>query len=361
MVFHNLWQFSIFFFFNSAHHPQRTMRQLDKGSLYSCSEAGPCWTQAASSQRSVYKPAAPCRAQGCVLPSRGSQTGPTAASPFPASLPPRDKGCLKGSGRSQDPRGGLTRGPARHRCPSPPSAPTPKPETRLPSATPKPEVIARPRCSHDRGSAPQPALSSLTAGRRTKSAVIRPQNRGACGRKRGAAARCHGDPGRPRVRGCPAQARVPALVATRRPRCPPSPALLFRPRPSAQDAGPSVRCRPVPLTHGGGAVSGAESLGPASSSLQARSGCHGICDQARCGPQRSARRGTPGRSRGAATGAGARSLLPAGEKPALQSFPESSRTGRRKRSLKEASGVRSRRAGPWLDHPPLTLRASPTP
>lgn len=33
--------------------------------------------------------------------------------------------------------------------------------------------------------------------------VISPQDRGACGRKRGAAARCHGDPGRPRVRGCP--------------------------------------------------------------------------------------------------------------------------------------------------------------
>lgn len=91
------------------------------------------------------------------------------------------------------------------------------------------------------------------------------------------------------------------------------PAAAFSPGRSAQR--PS---RPAPLTHGGGgAVSGGDSLGPASSSLQARGGHHGVCDQARCGPQRSRRRedarAVPRRRE---WGGGPRSLQPR-EKPAF--------------------------------------------
>lgn len=224
------------------------------------------------------------------LPGRGPQTGPTAESPFPASLPPLNRAVRRARGDLRtlaEGSPGVLRGIA---APLPPRrrTPTPKLEKRLPSAAPKPHkspLFPRPGVGTPAG----PVLAHWRPSDQELS-VIRPQNMGASGRKRGEAARCHGDPGRPRVRGCPRpgpgsgpcsdpEASVSAIAS------PPLPAAAF-----AQDAGPRVRCRPVPLTHGGGAVSGGESLGPASSSLRARGGRHGVCDQARCGPQRSPRR-----------------------------------------------------------------------
>lgn len=102
--------------------------------------------------------------------------------------------------------------------------------------------------------------------------------------------------------------------------------------------------RPAPLTHGGsGAVSGGDSLGPASSSLQTRGGHHGVCDQARCGPQRSRRRedarAVPRRRE---WGGGPRSLQPR-EKPAFAKLLRVQRD--RKEKEKERKGERPRVRG----------------
>lgn len=275
-----------FFFFNSAHHPPRTMRLLDKGSLYSCSEADPCWTQAAPSPRSVYKPAAACRV---AVPKPGRR-------PRAPSLPPflPSTGLSEGLGATSGP---LRRGHPGSCAASLPLSPLGVGHPRRNSRSvfpllPPNHISPRPSPLFPRPGVGTPAGPVLAHWRPSDQelSVIRPQNMGASGRKRGEAARCHGDPGRPRVRGCPRpgpgsgpcsdpEASVSAIAS------PPLPAAAF-----GQDAGPRVRCRPVPLTHGGGAVSGGESLGPASSSLRARGSRHGVCDQARCGPQRSPRR-----------------------------------------------------------------------
>lgn len=113
---------------------------------------------------------------------------------------------------------------------------------------------------------------------------------------------------------------------------------------SAQHRGPGVRSRPAPLTHGGGGdtVSGEDSLGPASSSLQARGGRHGVCNQARCGPQRSRRREDARAVLRRPRRAGdSRACSRPRRNPPSLSLSASSRTGRR--SVRETSGCEARR------------------
>ena len=163
-------------------------------------------------------------------------------------------------------------------------------------------------------------------------------------------------PGAPASPAAPAQpqAQVRTPVWTRRPRCPhrqsASPG-----RGLSQHGGPGVHSRPAPLTHGGGVdtVSGGDSLGPASSSLRARGGRHGVCNQARCGPQRSRRREDAQvvLRRPRRAGDSRACSRPRRNPPSL-SLSASSRTGRR--SVRETSGCGARRRT-LISH----LRASP--
>lgn len=285
------------------------MRQPHKGRLCSCCGAGRCWAPAASSQSSVYtgpRGAAPA-SRRCPAASRSPNQptaslrilpGPT-AHPLPPFLPlptlPLRLGEAPGPSRRAH--------PGFRAASSLLSGPRPKLETRLPSPTPKPEksspVLA---CSPDLGAAPRPALPWLPRSRQTAS----PRPLGPrVGEERG------GNEGRPRVAmvtlGAP---ESPAAAGQPRPtfrpqfrpgglrahhpgppRPPPPPSvLLARLRPSAQGGKPGVRSRLARLTHGScGAVSvsGGHSLGPASRSLRARGGRHGVCNQVRSGPQRS--------------------------------------------------------------------------
>lgn len=120
----------------------------------------------ARASRHVPLVAAPTRprASPCILPGPGA--------PLPASLPPRSKAAEKVQGAPGPPRRAHPGSCATSLHLSRPRrrAPRPKPETRLPSATPKPEKSSPvPDCSTDPGAAPQPAVSSPLGSRQSTS------------------------------------------------------------------------------------------------------------------------------------------------------------------------------------------------
>ncbi|XP_077897434.1 uncharacterized protein LOC120885346 [Ictidomys tridecemlineatus] len=233
---------------------------------------------------------------------------------------------------------------------------------RLPSATPKSEKSSLfPDCDPDSGAKPSPpAPRSLEAVRPPVLGHQTPESRR--GRERTRWGRAL--PWRPRA----PESRLPPPTPGSGPRsdstAPAAPAQASPPGRSLQPATEGgVSCRPAPLTHGGGAVSGGGSLGPATSSLQPLGGRHRICNGPAAAHSAPGGGRTPGRPpREAAPGLRRGTTEPAartGESPP-RSAPVSTRPGREGRELDQSSGVGAG-AGPRRGFSPRRLARAQIP
>lgn len=373
MMFHNLYQSSFFLTVPIKIRDLRCDKQT-KG----VSAGAPRPVRAGGRQlprpRSVCTPAAPrpgsqmCPAGRSLHKAKGQSPHLARAwSPLPASLPPRSKAAQRAQGAQGPPRRAHPGSCAASLHLSRPRrrAPTPKPETRLPSATPKPEKSSPvPDCSTDPGTAPRPALSSPLGSRRTTSPRPLGPRTGAGTRRNGGRGALPWRPRAPRVPGCPRPAPGPVRAPVATPGLgahhhqSSSPGCGLQPR--AESAGSALSPLPLPMAAAARYPAGTPWAPPAAPFRRAAAA---TASATRPAAAHSAPGGgrTPGRSRGAASGAGGRGARNRQERnPPSPGLLASSPTGRRrKRSVKETSCERSRgRAlvGPPTSHPGASPR-----